>query len=100
MPREIIFEPEARLEFEDAVAWYNEKKPGLGDSFEAEVHAALHRVLENPGRFRLVSNTIRVAKLGVFEKYGIYFCVEPDFIGVVSVFHSSRDPAELRRRLK
>jgi hypothetical protein len=26
----------------------------------------------------------------VFEKYSVFFHVEKDFIGVVSVFHSSR----------
>jgi plasmid stabilization system protein ParE len=100
MPREIIFDPEARLEFERAVEWYDEKQPGLGDRFEAEVYATFHRILQNPERFRLVGKTVRVARLRAFIRYAVYFHVEPDFIGIVSVFHGSRDPAELRRRLK
>jgi len=100
MSEAIIFESEARLEFEDAVAWHNNEKPGLGDSFGNEVYALLDRLAINPGRFRLVGKTVRVARLKVFWKYSIYFHVEPDFVGVVAVFHSSRDPAELIRRLK
>jgi toxin ParE1/3/4 len=100
MPGEIIFDPDARLEFEAAIARYNERQPGLGYRFAAEVWAIFPHILENPGRFRLVGRTVRVAKIKGFPRYGIYFHVEPDFIGVVSVFHSSRDPAELRRRLQ
>lgn len=100
MSRKVIFDAEARLEFEEAVAWYEEQKPGLGDRFEAEVHATLQRILQNPERFKPAGRTIREARVEVFKKYRVYFRIEPDFIGIVSVFHSSRNPAELRRRLK
>jgi len=33
MKRAIIFAPMARLEFEDATAWYEEQRAGLGDEF-------------------------------------------------------------------
>jgi len=100
MRRRIIFDPEARLEFEDAVIWYNEQRPGLGDRFEAEVHATFQRILANPERFRLLGKTTRQARVEVFKKYSIYFRIERDFIGIVSVFHGARNPAELKRRLK
>jgi plasmid stabilization system protein ParE len=100
MPCRIIFEARVRLEFEGAFSCYNQRKAGLGDRFEEEVNAALQRILQDPDRFHLVGQTIRKAKVEVFDKYSVYFRVEPDFIGVVSVFHGARDPAELRRRLK
>jgi plasmid stabilization system protein ParE len=100
MRRQVIFDREARLEFEDAVIWYNAQQPGLGDRFESEVHSAFQRILANPERFRLVGKTTRQARVEVFKKYSIYFRVEPEFIGIVSVFHGARNPAELRRRLK
>jgi len=100
MRRQIIFDTEARLEFEDAVIWYNTQQPGWGDRFESEVYAAFQRILAHPERFRAVSRKTRQARVEVFTKYSIYFRVEPDFIGIVSVFHASRNPAELRRRLK
>jgi plasmid stabilization system protein ParE len=100
MHRQIIFDAEARMEFEEAVIWYNTQQPGLGDRFESEVYAAFQRILANPERFRAVSRKTRQARVETFKKYSIYFRVEPDFIGVVSVFHGARNPAELRRRLK
>ena len=96
----MIFDAQARIEFEDAVIWYNAQQPGLGDRFESEVHTTFERILANPGRFRAVSRKTRQARVEVFKKYSVYFRVEPDFIGIVSVFHGARNPAELRRRLK
>jgi plasmid stabilization system protein ParE len=98
--REIIFAAEARVEFEEAVAWYHSQQAGLRVSFETELHATFQRILQNPKRFRLVGKTIRKARVKVYSKYSVCFHVEPAFIGVVSVFHGARHPAELRRRLK
>ena len=100
MPRKIVLHFEARLEFEEAIDWYEQKEPGLGFKFEDEVHAAFQKILKDPERFRLVGPTTRKARVEVFDKYSIYFHVEPSFIGVVSIFHGSRDPAELRPRLR
>ena len=100
MSRQIIFDAEARLEFEDAVVWYDGQQPGLGDRFEAGIHVTFQNILRDPERFQFVSRTIRKAGVAVFDKYKVYFRVEPDFIGIVSIFHGSRNPAELRRRLK
>ena len=100
MRRQIIFDAEARLELEAAVVWYDTQQPGLGDRFEAEVHSTFQRILTNPERFRAVSKKTRHARVEVFKKYSVYFRIEPDFIGIVSIFHASRNPAELRRRLK
>jgi plasmid stabilization system protein ParE len=100
MSRQIIFEPEARLEFEDAVVWYDKQQAGLGDRFEAEVHATFFRILQDPERFPFADKTVRMARVEVFESYSVYFSIELHFIGIVSVFHGARDPEELRRRLK
>jgi plasmid stabilization system protein ParE len=100
MSREIIFEPEARLEFEDAVLWYEEQQPGLGDRFEAEVNAICSRILQNPEQFPLAGKTVHKARVEVFDSYSVYFSIEPHFIGIVSVFHGARNPDELRRRLR
>ena len=100
MRRQIIFDEEARIEFEEAVIWYNAQQPGLGERFESEVHATFQRILAIPERFRAVSKKTRQARVQVFKKYSVYFRVEPDFIGIVSVFHGARNPEELRRRLK
>jgi len=72
----------------------------LGDRFEAEIHATIQRILQNPESFKPAGGTIRKAGVKVFRIYSVYFRVKHEFIGIVSVFHGSRDPAELRRRLR
>jgi plasmid stabilization system protein ParE len=100
MKRQAIFAPLARLEFENAVAWYNEQRPGLGEEFRTEVNATLQQLLKFPERFRLASSYTHKVALKKFHKYSIYYSIELDAINVASVFHASRNPAELRRRLK
>jgi toxin ParE1/3/4 len=96
----LVFKPAARLELERAVAWYEGQKPGLGREFNVEVNLVLEHAQANPGRFRRVRGGARKARLNRFSKYNIYFAVKDDVFMVLTVFHGSRDPAELRRRLE
>jgi plasmid stabilization system protein ParE len=101
MRREVIFLSAARLEFDEAILWYDEQQPGLGDEFEAEVNHVIEEILKTPERFRFASRETRKARLlEKFHRYSIYFYVQSDHIGIVSVFDGARNPAALRRRLK
>lgn len=72
MSRQIIFDAEARLEFEEAVIWYDAQQPELGDRFEAEVHVTFQNILHNPERFPLVAKKTRKAGVGGFSKYKVF----------------------------
>jgi plasmid stabilization system protein ParE len=96
----VIFKPAARLEFEEAVAWYEGGRPGLGREFKLEVKLALKRAVANPGHFQRVRGRAQKIRLRRFKKYAIYFAVKDDAFAVLAVFHASRNPAELERRLK
>jgi plasmid stabilization system protein ParE len=100
MKRAIIFAPIARLEFEDAAAWYEEQRAGLGEEFRIEVNAILQQVLRSPERFRLASPSTHKVGLKRFRKYSVYYSIELEAVNVIAVFHGARNPAELRRRLK
>jgi len=96
----VIFKPAARLEFEEAVAWYEGERPGLGREFKLEVKLALKRAVANPGHFQRVRGRAQKIRLRRFKKYAIYFAVKDDAFAVLSVFHASRNPIELERRLE
>ena len=96
----VIFKTAARLEFDEAVAWYEKERPGLGREFKLEVKLAIKRGLANPERFQRVRGRARKIRLGRFTKYAIYFAIKDDVFAVLSVFHASRDPVKLERRLK
>jgi toxin ParE1/3/4 len=95
----VIFKPAARLEFEEAVAWYEAERPGLGRDFKLELKLALKRAVANPGHFQRVRGRAQKIRLRRFKKYAIYFAVKDDAFAVLSVFHASRNPAELEQRL-
>ena len=96
----VIFKRAARLEFDEAVAWYEGERPGLGREFKLEVKLALKRALANPELFQRIRGRARKIRLRRFKKYAIYFAVKDNTFAVLSVFHASRNPAELVRRLK
>ena len=101
MTREIIFASAARLEFDEAILWYDEQQRGLGEEFEVEVNSVIEEIQKNPERFRLASLKTRKARLlRRFYRYSIYFYVELNYIGIVSIFDGSRNPEDLHRRLK
>jgi toxin ParE1/3/4 len=96
----VIFNPVARLEFEEAVAWYEHEQPGLGREFKLEARQAILHALANPGLFPCARGCVRKIRLRRFHQYAIYFAVKGDVFFVISVFHGARNPAELRQRLK
>jgi len=96
----VIFKAAARLEFEEAVSWYEGERPGLGREFTLEVKLALKRARANPEHFQTIRGRARRIHLWRFKKYTIYFAVKDDAFAVISVFHASRNPAELERRLE
>ena len=96
----VIFKSVARFEFDEAVAWYEGERTGLGEEFKLEVKSALQRALANPELFQRVRGRAQRIRLRRFNKYAIYFAIKDDVFSILSVFHGSRNPAELRRRLK
>ncbi len=92
----MTFKPAARLEFFEAIAWYEGRQPGLGLDFARKVIQALQRARQKPELFPKVRGA-RKLRLKRFNRYSIYFAVKEETFSVIAVFHSSRNPAELRR---
>lgn len=97
MSREIVFRRVARIEFDDAVAWYEGERAGLGLQFQSLVDETLAVIAREPERFRRVRGEIRRAVLKRFP-YTVHFLDEGHRIVVLAVFHASRDPGQLSER--
>jgi plasmid stabilization system protein ParE len=96
----VLFKPAARLELDEAVAWYESERPGLGRDFQREVKVAIMRAVTNPEHFQRVRGRAQRIRLRRFHKYAIYFAVKDNAFAVLAVFHASRNPAQLERRLE
>ena len=92
MSRKIEFRPAPRMELEEAVAWYERQRPGLGAELDVELHSVLEQIRNTPGRFAKVTSRVRKARLKRFRVYSIYFIESDAIIRVIAVWHGKRDP--------
>jgi len=89
--------PEARAELRRAALWYDERRPGLGDEFIAEVSVALDRVANAPASCPAWPVTqargapIRKTTVQRFP-YVIAFEEHERHLLVLAVAHSKRRP--------
>src|SRR2546426_8347592 len=97
MSRTVDFRTIARLEFDEAMTWYEVHRPGLGLEFKEQVDQLVAHIAENPEHFPKVRGQIRRAILRRFP-YTIHFLPEPGRINVLAVFHGKRDPRHLQGR--
>lgn len=83
------FLPEARDEFDAAVDWYEQQRPGLGVAFLDRVREVLMRIADNPRMHGTVYQDVRKAVVRKFS-YVVLYREEADEVIVVSVFYRQR----------
>jgi len=91
MNRELIVEPEAEAEIDEAANWYDAQSPGLGADFLRSVGAALAIIQRNPFQYQIVYDEVRRAALRRFP-YGLIYSVSDREIIVAACIHGRRDP--------
>lgn len=82
---------EAELELWEAVAYYEEKAPGLGLDFAAEVERALQILGESPERWPPRADGTRRFLIHRFPYLVVYTLAE-DRIWVIAIAHCKRRP--------
>ncbi len=82
----------AQEEFDEAHDWYEARQSGKGEEFEDAVQAAFARIGAQPRAHALVYKDVRKSMVQGFP-YCVYYVEEPQRVSVISVFHTSRDPA-------
>ena len=95
----IEFRPQAEAELYKSYDWYEEQEPGLGDRFRLELEETIALVETRPNSFPFVEETrFRRALLDKFP-FVIIFTQENSTLVIASVFHTSRNPANLMDRI-
>ena len=95
----LIIRPAAGSDLRDAIRWYDEESPGLGDRFLDDLRGTQARIREMPLQFPDVGGARR-ALLHTFP-YAIYFVLlAPDRAVVLAVIHQQRNPSVWRRRIR
>ncbi|HUS34407.1 MAG TPA: type II toxin-antitoxin system RelE/ParE family toxin [Verrucomicrobiae bacterium] len=102
MSRTTRFARAARIDYRDAVEWYENKQAGLGERFGIAISSAIERIIYEPELFRATSYRMSghaVRRLIVTRfPFVIYFCATSEEVVIVAIFHSSRDPRQILER--
>jgi plasmid stabilization system protein ParE len=93
--------PSASTEVAEAAAWYDDRKPGLGDDFLDEMERSLAVIAEAPSRWPRVGGLVeevRRVQLHGFP-YAVIYRVGARDVLILAVAHMRRRPGYWRRRL-
>ena len=89
---------EAEVELWEAVAYYEERAPGLGLDFEKETERSVLNIFENPERWPIRTDGTRRYLLQCFP-YLVVYAYEDNHIWIIAIAHCKRRPAYWNSRL-
>ena len=98
MKRRLVLRRVAEKEFDDSIAWYESQREGLGREFRAAIEQYFERIADNSERFPKIRGEVRRAVVLRRFPFVIHFLIEPERIVILSVFHTSREPEQLKYR--
>jgi plasmid stabilization system protein ParE len=88
----------ARVDLRETIRFYEDRRPGLGAEFAAEVKATITRVLGNPAAWPRASENTHRCRLQRFP-YALIYQILPDRVRIVAVAHIRRHPDSWKGRL-
>ncbi len=90
--------PAAQAELDEAIAWYTQQAPGLGDSFLVEFLRTIRLIERHPQGWHPLSSDTRRCRLRRFP-YGVIDSQDAQGILIVAVAHLHRRPAYWQGRV-
>ncbi|HEX6096353.1 MAG TPA: type II toxin-antitoxin system RelE/ParE family toxin [Thermoanaerobaculia bacterium] len=97
MTRKLIVSPSARVDLEEALAWFRERSPDLPGRFGMEIESIYSSILEHPEMYPLIYKNFRRALLNRFP-YSVFYVIEPQAVLIVGVVHQARDESTWKKR--
>lgn len=88
----------AEAEVDEAVAYFDEQRPGLGDRFERDLQSTITFIVERPLSGKPLTKLVRTFRLHTF-RYNVIYVVDADEIVIVAVAHHRRRPGYWQSRL-
>ena len=98
MKRSFVLRRMAVQEFDDSIAYYENQHNGLGQEFRASIEQSFQRIADDPERFPKVRGEVRRTVVLRRFPFVIHFLAEAERIVILSVFHTSREPEQVKRR--
>ena len=91
--------PDARIDIQDAIDFYNLKKKDLGTELLSYIDRAINQLKSNPFLFQRGHRGIRKIPVTKFN-FAIHYFTEEKTVVIIAVLHSSRNPQIWKSRTK
>jgi plasmid stabilization system protein ParE len=98
MAAELILAPEAEQDIDEAYAWYESRRFGLGEEFLSSVDACINAICRTPKMHATIHETFRRGLVRKFP-YAVFYDFDGATVIVYCVFHTSQNPDKWRERL-
>lgn len=98
MKRTLRVRAVAKREYIDAIDWYDQREPGLGSRFSLAVDAVLDELSHATNRWPEIEKGVRQAPVPDWP-FTVIYQVTRLSIGVVAIFHTSRNPQDWMQRI-
>ena len=96
----VDFRKEAQQDMLETIAWYEERREGLGDELLIAIENEIHLIEQNPYNYEDKYKGIRKAITKRFP-YILYYRIESDNqVLIYAVLHMKRSPGKWKRRQK
>lgn len=101
MSHRLIVSRAAHADLREALDWFDREtgNPTLGDRFIKAVNRAFERMSVAPEQFGYSRYGSRRVLIRPF-RHAVHYIVEGQVIHVVAIWHESRDPRQLHRRVR
>lgn len=96
----LVILPQAKLNLEEIVDWYESQQQGLGKRFIKEFRLKVEKIKLNPEAYPNLMQNAKGALLDKFP-YWIFFkeLTQKEEILIIAVLSCFRDPAKIEKRL-
>ena len=87
----------AQAELDEAIAWYAEQAPGLGDAFLIETLKVFRLIEQFPAAWHPLGPNTRRCRVNRFP-YAVVYSLDGDDLLVIAIAHQHREPLYWRNR--
>ena len=98
MIERVEFNPNAQQEVADSFDWYESSEVGLGHDFLASTDHCIRLIRSHPELFPIAFKNCRKALLTRFP-FAVFYRVSISTLTIYAVFHCSKNPMRLTKRL-
>ena len=93
MSYKVSVRPEAQIEFNQSLDWYEQRRIGLGQQYVESIDSAIHSISKSPELSALVHKDVRCKSVQKFPYQIYYRILNEETVEVLSIFHVRQHPS-------